>query len=376
MPLPPDIANAWHAAIVAYSDDAIVSKDLDGIVQTWNRGAEEIFGYTASEIVGKSIRLIIPEDRLEEEESVLTLIRAGETVAHFETIRQTKDGRLVEISLSVSPVRSPDGTIIGASKIARDITEQKRLQRLVEDVGRLKEEFLAVLSHELRTPLNTVMGYIQILRRHDLPLDLKTKALDVVERNADALARLVNDLLDTSRMVTGKLRLELSTVSVSQIIGDAIETVRPALDAKAITLRQDVSADLELIGDADRLRQIIWNLLLNATKFTPAGGSIAIRASTDGREVHIEVTDTGVGIAAEHLDQVFQRFWQAQSGAGKQHGGLGLGLALARHLVELHGGRIEVASEGLGKGATFRVRLPLIGVPPGPRPDTWSDTLP
>ena len=356
-------ADARLAAIVASSDDAIVSKDLDGIVQTWNRGAEVMFGYTAAEIIGRSITVIIPEDRLSEEAVVLARIRAGDTVAHFETVRRAKDGRLLDISLTVSPVRHADGTIVGASKIARDITEQKRLQRASEEAGRLKDEFLAVLSHELRTPLNTVMGYVHMLQRPDLATSVKAKALDAVLRNTESLTRLVNDLLDMSRMVTGKLRLSLSTVSIPAIVDDAIETARSAIAAKKITLRLDLPAALDLVGDADRLRQVIWNLLLNAAKFTPIGGSIDVGARLDGGEVRIQVADTGVGIAPEHLGLVFQRFWQGEASMSKRHSGLGIGLALARHIVELHGGTIEVSSEGLGKGATFVVRLPVVGVP-------------
>ncbi len=284
-------------------------------------------------------------------------------MAHFETVRRAKDGRLLDISLTVSPVRHADGTIVGASKIARDITEQKRLQRASEEAGRLKDEFLAVLSHELRTPLNTVMGYVHMLQRPDLAASVKAKALDAVLRNTESLTRLVNDLLDMSRMVTGKLRLSLSTVSIPAIVDDAIETARSAIAAKKITLRLDLPATLDLVGDADRLRQVIWNLLLNAAKFTPIGGSIDVGARLDGGEVRIQVADTGVGIAPEHLGLVFQRFWQVEASMSKRHSGLGLGLALARHIVELHGGTIEVSSEGLGKGATFVVRLPVVGVP-------------
>ena len=207
------------------------------------------------------------------------------------------------------------------------------------------------------------MGYVHMLQRPDLATSVKAKALDAVLRNTESLTRLVNDLLDMSRMVTGKLRLSLSTVSIPAIVDDAIETARSAIAAKKITLRLDLPAALDLVGDADRLRQVIWNLLLNAAKFTPIGGSIDVGARLDGGEVRIQVADTGVGIAPEHLGLVFQRFWQGEASMSKRHSGLGIGLALARHIVELHGGTIEVSSEGLGKGATFVVRLPVVGVP-------------
>jgi PAS domain S-box-containing protein len=349
------------AAIVSSSDDAIISKDVNGIVQTWNGGAERMFGYTAAEAIGKSITLIIPTERLAEEDTVLSRIRAGLSVENFETIRRRKDGSDVEISLTVSPIRRPDGRVVGASKIARDITERKRLERAAEDANRLKDEFLAVLSHELRTPLNTVVGYTRMLRRSDLATDLRDKALDAMERNTNALSQLVNDLLDTSRIVTGKLRLSISSVSLPRLIADAIETVRPAAEGKNIALQVFMPPQLDTIGDPDRLRQVLWNLLSNAIKFTPAGGSVTLGATAEHGAARISVGDTGIGIAPEHVGSVFQRFWQAEPGISREYGGLGLGLALSRHLVELHGGTIEVKSEGVGKGTTFTVCLPRSG---------------
>ena len=186
------------AAIVNSSEDAIVSKDLNGIVQTWNRAAERMFGYTADEIVGRPIRTIIPADRQSEEDKVLETIRAGRAVEHFETVRQRKDGSLLDISLSVSPVRAADGTVIGASKIARDISEQRRLARRAEEAGRAKDEFLAMLSHELRTPLNAVLGYTRMLRDGRFPDERREQAIEIVERNARMLSQLVSDVLDVS----------------------------------------------------------------------------------------------------------------------------------------------------------------------------------
>jgi len=208
------------AAIVSSSDDAIISKDLNGIIQTWNRGAERIFGFTPEEVIGKSITIIIPDERLAEETEVLSRIRAGLSVDHFETVRRRKDGGLVDISLTVSPVRAPDGTVVGASKIARDVTEQRRLRAAAEEASRLKDEFLAVLSHELRTPLNTVLGYSRMLRRDDERMsdEVRDRALEALERNADSLTRLVNDVLDTSRVVTGKLRLVFESCPIDQVI--------------------------------------------------------------------------------------------------------------------------------------------------------------
>jgi PAS domain S-box-containing protein len=348
------------AAIVSSSDDAILSKDLNGIIQTWNRGAEKIFGYTAEEAIGKSITMLIPEDRLSEEIEVLTRVRAGLSVEHFETIRRRKDGSLVNISLTVSPVRTAGGEIIGASKIARDITDQRRLRAEADEASRQKDEFLAVLSHELRTPLNTVLGYARMLKRDDERLTgpLRDRALDALERNADALTKLVHDVLDTSRIVTGKLRLTLKDCAVDRMIADALETVGPTAAAKEIAINQRVARGLAVRGDRDRLQQVLWNLLSNAIKFTGQGGMIAICAEQRDNAVVIEVSDTGIGIAEEHLPFVFQRFWQAHTGASREYSGLGIGLALTRHLVELHGGTIAAYSEGLGRGSKFTVVLP------------------
>ena len=357
---PPYDSDARLAAIVASSEDAIVSKDLNGIIQTWNRGAEKIFGYTAAEAVGKSITMLIPEDRLNEETEVLSRVRAGLSVEHFETIRRRKDGSLVNISLTVSPVRTPGGEIIGASKIARDVTEQRRLRAEADEASRQKDEFLAVLSHELRTPLNTVLGYARMLKRDDERLTgpLRERALDALERNADALTKLVHDVLDTSRIVTGKLRLTLKDCAVDRLIADAIDTVTPTAEAKEIAIDHTVTRGLSVRGDRDRLQQVLWNLLSNAIKFTSPGGTIVVRADRQGSTVAIEVSDNGIGIAPEHLPFVFQRFWQAHTGASREYSGLGIGLALTRHLVELHGGTIAAHSEGLGRGARFSVVLP------------------
>ena len=348
------------AAIVEYSDDAIVSKNLDGIVQTWNKAAERLFGYTAAEIIGKSITLIIPLDRLAEEDLVLGRIRAGQTVEHYETVRRAKDGRLIDVSLTVSPIRLPNGNIIGASKIARDITEQRQLRQAADEASRAKDHFLAMLSHELRTPLNAVLGYIDMLRNNIVPEQQRGKAIEIVARNAELLTRLVNDVLDTSRIVTGKLRMELHDCNLSTLVGEVVESVRETSSAKRVELTSQIPSDVHVQGDPDRLRQTIWNLLSNALKFTPAGGQIRVRLAADDTYVRVIVQDTGIGLSAESLPYLFQRFWQVQTVDNRSHGGLGLGLALTRHIVEMHGGSISARSAGLGQGSTFEVRLPAV----------------
>jgi len=348
------------AAIIDCSEDAIVSKDLNGLVRSWNPAAETMFQYTAAEMIGQSIRTIIPADRQAEEDEVLSKIRAGVPVSHFETVRQRKDGSHVEISLSVSPVKDGDGRIIGASKIARDISVQKQLLRELAETSRVKDEFLATLSHELRTPLNAVMGYTQMLRSGNIAEDRRQQVVEIIERNAQLLSQLVSDVLDVSSVVTGKLRLRLAGVDLRDIVASSIEIVQPSADAKSLTITL-TPPEMPLIvrGDADRLHQVFWNLLANAVKFTPRDGRIDITVSRERNEARVDITDTGIGVPPEFVQRLFERFTQVESGSRREVGGLGLGLALVRYFVEAHGGVVTASSPGEGHGATFSVRLPL-----------------
>jgi PAS domain S-box-containing protein len=359
------------AAIVASSDDAIVAKDLDSIVTSWNAAAERMFGYAAAEIIGRSVRLIIPGDRQYEEDDVLKRIRAGRPIEHFETVRRRKDGTLVPVSLTISPIRSERGVVIGASKIARDITariradeERLRLLDSARSANRLKDEFLATLSHELRTPLNAIVGYSRMLQGGMLTGgDKQAAALDTLVRNAASLTQIVEDVLDVSRIVSGKLRMNVQPVELSRIVREAAETSQAAADAKGIRL--DVIADpqgTQVTGDPDRLRQVLWNLCSNAVKFSERGARVEVRLERVNSQVEVTVADTGIGIPPEFLPHLFERFSQADAGASRLQGGLGLGLAISRHLVELHGGRISAHSEGPGRGSTFRIELPVRGV--------------
>jgi PAS domain S-box-containing protein len=348
-------------AIVDSADDAIVSKDLNGIVRTWNKAAEQMFGFTPDEMIGRSIKTIIPEERLQEEDEVLRQIRSGHSVRHFETVRRRKDGTLIEISLTVSPIRDADGRIIGASKIARDITVQRRLAREAEEANRVKDEFLAMLSHELRTPLNAVLGYTRMLRTGQFDEDRQERAIDTIERNANVLSQLVSDVLDVSAIVTGKMRLKTSTCDLRSIVEAATEVVGPSADAKGVALSITAPAHPVMVQcDADRMQQVFWNLLANAIKFTPPEGRIDVGLTASGGHARLAVADTGSGIAKESLHFIFQRFWQGEQRTHAPNAGLGLGLALARHFTELHGGTISAASPGEGKGATFTVELPLL----------------
>lgn len=553
----PELAPYWLAAIIESADDAIISKSLEGIITSWNKGAERIFGYTADEVIGKPITIIIPPDHLNEEPAILARLRAGERIEHFETIRMRKDGKRLDISLTVSPIKGPHGRVVGASKVARDITarknnermlheqaealrtlnkvgelisaeldlhktvqavtdaateltraeygsffynvlneegasymlftlagaprelfehfpmpratdlfgptfrgegvvriadvnvdprhgrnspyygmpeghlqvtsylavpvvshsgevlgglffghsepdvfterdeivvaglaaqasvamdnarlyeaakrahaeaeraaeEKERLYRQAEESSRLKEEFLATISHELRTPLSAILGWARMLRMGQLSDEHAAKALDTIERNARAQAQLVDDLLDVSRIVTGKLRMDVQPADPNAFIDAAVEAVRPAADAKGVRVQKIIdTAAIPIPGDPVRLQQVVWNLLSNAIKFTPRGGRVQIRSERVNSHLEIIVSDTGQGIAPDFLPHVFDRFRQADQKTSRQHGGMGLGLAIVRHLVEMHGGSVLASSEGEGKGATFTVMLPI-----------------
>ena len=369
-----DLAARELAAIVESSDDAIVSKDLESTIRSWNRGAERIFGYTAEEMIGRSIRVVIPDDRWSEEDHVLRQLRRGEKVDHFETVRRRKDGSEVPVSLTISPIYSPDGVVIGASKIARDISDRKQVEAEraemllreqharteVERASRLKDDFLATLSHELRTPLNAVLGYAQLLTSGVLPVERIPHAYQAIQRNAQAQARLVESLLDLSRVLAGKLELSVEDITLSTPLEAAVDAVRPDAARKGVVL--DVSPrakTLSVPGDPVRLQQVFWNLLTNAVKFTPSGGRVAVRAILDGPHARVEISDTGCGIAADLLPYVFDRFRQAKGEAARVSGGLGLGLALVREMIHAHGGTVSAQSEGEGRGSTFTITLPL-----------------
>jgi PAS domain S-box-containing protein len=368
-----ELATRRLAAIVESSDDAIISKTLEGIITSWNPAAVRMYGYTEREAVGQSVFLIVPPDRRDEENEVLRRLRLGETVDHFETVRRRKDGRFLDVSLTVSPIRDATGRIVGASKIARDITEHKRAQaertavlereqaarREAEAANRAKDEFLAVLSHELRTPLNAVYGWAQLLRSESMSGEQRARALETIARNASAQIQLIDDLLDVSRVTSGKMSLNIRPVELLPVVEAALDSVRPAAAAKDIRLHSVLDARAgPIAGDPDRLQQVVWNLLMNAVKFTPKGGQVQVHLQRVNTHVEIVVSDTGEGIPPAVLPFVFDRFRQGDSSSTRAHSGLGLGLALVKHLVELHGGSVAARSPGSGQGATFIVTLP------------------
>jgi PAS domain S-box-containing protein len=489
------------AAIVTSSDDAIISKTLDGVIMTWNEGAQRVFGYTADEVIGKPITILIPPDRLDEEPEILRRLRAGERVDHIQTVRVRKDGTLLDISLTVSPVRNAAGEIIGASKIARDITQSKRAEQALqvsnerfrlmanaapvliwiadhaksriwfnrvwleftgrqseqelgfgwtqnvheddlarclqnyaegfdtrrpfrseyrlrnqdgtprwviehatplfegpggafsgyigscvditeskqvqtereemlrqergareeaERVGRLKDEFLATVSHELRTPLNAILGWSTLLKRLKPDSEDHVRGIETIERNARVQSQIISDLLDMSRIISGKVQLDVQGIDLVEVINAAIDAVKLSIEAKKLRLRVTLDAKAgRLRGDGGRLQQVFWNLLTNAVKFTPSGGHIDVVMERVNSHVEVSVSDSGMGIKPEFLAFVFDRFRQADSSTTRRYGGLGLGLSIVKHLVELHGGSVRVKSAGEGQGSTFVIALPI-----------------
>ena len=390
------------AAIVESSDDAIVSKTLDGTITSWNRAAEQMFGYSAGEAVGRHITLIIPSERRGEEDDVLARLRRGEKVDHFETVRQAKDGRRLTISLTVSPIRDTAGRVIGASKVARDISERKHAEEALRESDRHKNEFLAMLAHELRNPLAPICSSLEVLRRlagePSEPAASGTpgapavdsrrvlaSALETMERQVGHMVRLVDDLLDLARISRGRIALRWGRVELASVVRHAVEAVRSLCDSMGHELMVTLPPQpVCLDGDPTRLAQIVSNLLNNACKYTPRGGRIWLTVGEDPSAhgsrpgVVISVRDTGVGIAPEQLPRMFDAFTQADSSLESTGSGLGIGLALVKTLVQMHGGTVEARSAGTGQGSEFVVRLPTAAEapPPGPAATTAATAEP
>ena len=563
-----DIDRALLAAIIAGSEDAIISKSLQGEVTSWNPAAERLFGWTAQDMIGRSILHVIPEALHHEEEHILAKLRAGERIERYETTRRRKDGTQFDVSLTISPIRDAQGRVVGASKIAHDITERRRadaaLVALAEEghaletlrkVGRsvasefdldaivqrvtdaatelsgaacgaflehasdeegpgwrlratsgaalamgesfpmpadfpagfrgeasvrsddirvdprfahanaaaapdalsitsylalpvtskngeligalflahgerarfneraerlaagiasqaaiaidnsrlvqalkdrestlsqllsererilqsertaraeaerlshLKDEFLATLSHELRTPLNAVQGWTHLLMRGP-GTEQQKEALAIIERNVRAQSRIISDLLDMSRIVSGKIVLEVQALQLHQVVQAAVDTVRPTAEARGIRINTLLDSSIGFVrGDPNRLQQALWNLLSNAVKFTPSGGRIQVLLERVNSHVEISVEDSGIGIRQDFLPYIFDRFRQADASTTRKYGGLGLGLSIVKNLIELHGGNVRVKSRGENQGSTFIVALPLPHVRPEP----------
>jgi PAS domain S-box-containing protein len=374
---------ARHAAYkqlsfhVESSPLAVVEWDSDFRVSRWSASAERLFGWKADEVIGKHVnewRFVFADD-VDAVALVTNRQREGVEVQGVQRNRNyTRDGAILFCEWYNSVLRDDRGKLVSVLSLVLDVTakqsaEEERAAALVrerdarrhaEEADRLKDEFLATLSHELRTPLTSILGWASMIRNGEVEGANATRAIETIERNARSQARLIDDLLDVSRIITGNLRLDLHPLDLAPIVDAALDALRPTADVKGIQLRTHFEPGECLIkGDPNRLRQVIWNLLSNSIKFTPRGGSVNVDLTCVESTARLTVSDTGEGISAVFLPYVFDRFRQAEGSISRRQGGLGLGLAVGRHLVELHGGTISAESEGIGQGSVFTVDLPL-----------------
>lgn len=372
----------WLRVTLSSIGDAVITTDVEGRVTFMNRVAESLTGWAQAEAMGRSLpeifQILNEESRQPVENPVVRTLSAGATVGLANhTILIAKDGTECRIDDSAAPIRNEQGEVVGTVLVFRDISERKRMelererllaaaqaaQKEAEQANRLKDEFLATASHELRTPLTAVVGWSRLLRTGKLDAENSARALESIERNATLQSKLIDDLLDVSRIITGKLTLDRRPLEIAHVVSDAVNTVRPAADAKNIAIETSFDAEAEpVLGDANRLQQVVWNLLSNAVKFTPKNGRIEVALQRVDSEVQVSVADSGEGISSDFLPYVFDRFSQGDGKTTRPHSGLGLGLAIVRQLVELHGGTVKAHSDGPGRGATFKLRLPVLSI--------------
>ncbi len=372
----------FRLLVEGVTDYAIFMLDPNGHVMTWNSGAERIKGYEASEIIGQHFSKFYPLDVAEAGWPDHELDVAS-TEGRFEDEgwRIRKDGTRFWANVIITALRDERQRLRGFAKLTRDLSERKRTEALeasrmqrdemleaersariaAQRAARTKDEFLATLSHELRTPLSAILGWTQILRKQGTPKpeDFQ-RAMEIIERNTRAQTQLIDDLLDLSRIMAGRIRLDVQQLAIVDVVKGAIESAEPTAQAKGVRLESILDPRSgNVSGDPARLQQIVWNLLSNAIKFTAKGGKVQVLLQRINSHLEISVSDTGIGISADFLPLVFDRFSQKDSSTTRSHGGLGLGLAISKQLVEVHGGTLEATSPGEGRGSTFIVRLPL-----------------
>ncbi len=373
----------FRLLVEGVSEYAIFMLDVTGAVATWNNGAARIKGYRAEEIVGQHFRKFYPQDAQESgwpEHELRVASAEGRFVDEGWRVR--KDGSKFWAHVTLTALRDEAGRLRGFAKLTRDLTERKRTEdleasgaereamleaernarMLAQRSAKIKDEFLATLSHELRTPLNAILGWTQLLRsrREPEPAEFH-RGMETIERNARAQVRLIDDLLDLSRIMSGRFRLDVQQVSLLEVVRSALDSIEPTAQTKGVRLESVLDPNSVIVsGDPARLQQVFWNLLSNAVKFTPKGGKVQVLLQRVNSHIEFSVSDTGIGIPAGFLPHVFERFSQKDSSTHREYGGLGLGLAISKQLVDLHGGSIQAKSLGEGQGATFVVTLPLI----------------
>lgn len=343
--------SAKLAAIVESSDDAIIGKTLDGIITSWNRGAEQMFGYKEHDMVGQSILKLIPEDRHNEEPVIISRLKNGESVDHFETLRITNEGKLIDVSLTISPIRDSLGTITGVSKIARDISEQKRDEQR-------KNDFIGMASHELKTPLTSLSALVQVLNMKlgDSPDNFVPSALSKANTQVKKMTGMINGFLNISRLESGKLQIDRHLFDISSLIQEMIAEAE--LTVSSHTFQFNTPEPLEISADRDKIGSVISNLISNAVKYSPRGKTITISYQTADGAVIVKVSDEGIGIASQHLGKLFDRYYRVQSDHTQHISGFGIGLYLSAEIIQRHGGKIWAESE-VGTGSTFYFSLPL-----------------
>ena len=362
-------AGSRLAAFIESSNDAVIAFTLEGRVVSWNPAASRMFGYSVAEATDMELESMVPEDLRDEQREMFATLARGESVVQLETTRLTKSGRAREVSITASPAGDMNGTPLAAA-IIQDITARKRAEEALYDAkstaeaaNRMKDEFLATLSHELRTPLASILLWTKMLQSRESDPAKLHDGLSAIRKSAESQKELIEDLLDTSRINAGKLRLQMRETDLPALVREAVDAILPAAQAKGVGLHADLAADAgTVLADPDRLRQVVWNLLTNSVKFTPPDGQVTVGLWRREKGIEIRVTDTGEGMTAEFLPHAFEPFRQGDASISRRHGGVGLGLAICKQLVELHGGTIRTESDGPGKGSTFVVQLPLPGL--------------
>jgi PAS domain S-box-containing protein len=347
--------NARLASIIESSDDAIISKNLNGIITSWNTGAEKIFGFSAEETCGKNISIIIPTVKLEEEAGIIAKIAEGEKVDHIETIRKTKDGREINLSVTVSPVKDNNGKIIGASKIARDITQKVEIKKL-QQLSDYKDDFLMMASHELRTPVTVIKAALQILYEMVKDGEVDIRMVEKSLSNVDKLSTLIHELLDVTKIQSGKLDLDITTFNLTRLLQEIVADIQLTTSQQQVILKQPGKL-LEIRADRERIKQVLMNMLSNAVKYSPGTDEVTVETAVKENGVIVKVKDYGIGIPAEDIDKIFERFYRS-GGTASTFSGAGVGLYISSEIIRHHGGRMWVESKKQDQGSEFYIEIP------------------